>query len=27
MQRSEDAVKSSLYRTRKALAQRLPDAI
>jgi RNA polymerase sigma-70 factor (ECF subfamily) len=27
MQRSEDAVKSSLYRTRKALAQRIPDAL
>jgi RNA polymerase sigma-70 factor (ECF subfamily) len=27
MERSEDAVKSSLYRTRKALAQRFPDAL
>jgi RNA polymerase sigma-70 factor, ECF subfamily len=27
LQRSEDAVKSSLYRTRKALAQRIPDAV
>jgi RNA polymerase sigma-70 factor, ECF subfamily len=25
LERSEDAVKSSLYRTRKALAQRIPD--
>jgi RNA polymerase sigma-70 factor (ECF subfamily) len=27
MERSEDAVKSSLYRTRRALAQRFPDAL
>jgi len=27
MQRSEDAIKSSLYRTRKALAERLPDEL
>lgn len=27
MRRSEDAIKSSLYRTRKALAERLPDEL